>query len=160
MADGTAYPDGDCPPRPQTHLLGCIPTLPSHPLPPLSLHFLCPLHAMPMSQQQQYLLQPFFLTSLSSHPCVHLPDDSVSVADHFVCELEDEMGVMTGSCTCTSQQEQEPRPSSTRSAAGEQDVLLDPGKKLLPDFWLGSYKSTLEDAKWEASKGALHCPTK
>ena len=75
-------------------------------------------------------------------------------------ELEDETGAMTGSGTCTSQREQEPRPSSTQSAAGERDVFLDPGKKLLPDFWLGSYESALEDVKWEATKGALHGPTK
>ena len=100
------------------------------------------------------------LTSLSSHPHFHLPDDLASVVDHFVHELEDEMCVMTGSHACASPQEQEPRPSLTQSAAGEWDVLLDPGKKLLPGFWLGSYKSALEDVRCEASKGALCCPTK
>ena len=87
------------------------------------------------------------LTGRSSRPRVHLPDDPASVADRFVRELEDETGAMTVSRARASRREQEPGPSS---AVGERDVLLDPGRKLLPDFWLGSYDSALEAAKREA----------
>jgi FAS-associated factor 2 len=54
---------------------------------------------------------------------------------------------MTVSRARASRREHEPGPSS---AADEQDVLSDPGRKLLPDFWLGSYESALEAAKREA----------
>ena len=77
----------NCPPRPQTHLLGCI-------------HTPCPSHSIPG-------------LSISSSAFLPLPAS----------------GAMTGSHACTPRWE-EPRPSS--SAAGERDVLLDPGKK--PDF--------------------------
>lgn len=92
----------------------------------------------------------FNLSSLigrSSGPRAHLPNDPASVADRFVRELEDETGAMTVSRARASRREDEPGPSSL--AAG-QDVLFDPGRKLLPDFWLGSYESALDAAKREA----------
>ncbi|KAF8513036.1 hypothetical protein JB92DRAFT_2925147 [Gautieria morchelliformis] len=83
----------------------------------------------------------------SSHPRTHHPNDPASVADRFVRELEDETGAMTVSRARASRREDEPGPSIL--AAG-QDVLVDPKRKLLPDFWLGSYESALDAAKREA----------
>jgi FAS-associated factor 2 len=54
---------------------------------------------------------------------------------------------MTVSRARASRREDEPGPSSV--SAGK-DVLFDPGRKLLPDFWLGSYESALDAAKREA----------
>jgi FAS-associated factor 2 len=83
----------------------------------------------------------------SSRPRTHHPNDPASVADRFVRELEDDTGAMTVSRARASRREDEPGPSSL--AAG-QDVLVDPKRKLLPDFWLGSYESALDAAKREA----------
>ena len=87
------------------------------------------------------------LIGRSSHPRVHLPKDPASVADRFVRELEDETGAVTVSHARASRREDEPGPSSLTTG---QDVLFDPGRKLLPDFWLGSYESALEAATREA----------
>lgn len=62
-------------------------------------------------------------------------------------ELEDETGAMTVSRARASRREDEPGPSSL--AVGH-DVLFDSGRKLLPDFWLGSYESALEAVKRDA----------
>ncbi|KAF8581450.1 UBX-domain-containing protein [Ramaria rubella] len=110
-------------------------------------HFIFRILRIPFPRLGNISLNFSSIIGRPSGPRAHIPDDPASVADRFVRELEDETGAMTVSRARALRRENETGPSSS---AAEQDVLLDPGRKLLPDFWLGSYESALDAVKREA----------